>query len=147
MISWSLAFVLWGFSKTASARSSPVTSRSSMVCRALINRRCRSRRVQIWRQRGDHRRSQAERRTAGQDSLGGQLVGVLSERKRESREPIRSPCRRGSGGKGCCGRQRAIWTAAGLGEAVGFLYCAGGRPDGVAGWKPLHFSAQRGHQE
>jgi hypothetical protein len=59
--------------------------------------------------------------------------------------PIRSRCRRGSGGKGCCQREKAKWTAAGAGEEVGFLYCAGVRPDGVAGWRPRHFSAQRGH--
>ena len=57
----------------------------------------------------------------------------------------RSLCRRESGGKGCCRREKAKWTAAGAGEEVGFLYCVGVRPDGVAGWRPLHFSAQRGH--
>ena len=41
--------------------------------------------------------------------------------------------------------EKAKWTAAGKGEEVEFLYCVGVRPDGVAGWRPLHFSAHRGH--
>ena len=47
--------------------------------------------------------------------------------------------------KGCCRREKANWTAAGADEEVGFLYCVGVRPDGVAGWRPLHYSAPRGH--
>jgi hypothetical protein len=39
-------------------------------------------------------------------------------------------------------KKQAKWTAAGAGEEVGFLYCAGVQPDGVASWRPLHFSAR-----
>ena len=34
--------------------------------------------------------------------------------------------------KRCCRKEKAKWTAAGAGEEVGFLYCAGFRPDGMA---------------
>ena len=47
--------------------------------------------------------------------------------------------------KRCRRREKANWTAAGEGEEVGFLYCAGVRSDGMAGWRPQHFYSQRGH--
>jgi hypothetical protein len=38
-------------------------------------------------------------------------------------------------------------TAAGVSEGVEFLFYAGVRPDGLAGWMALHFSSQRCHQK
>ena len=49
--------------------------------------------------------------------------------------------------KGLLPKITTKWTTAGAGEGAELLYCAGARPDGLGGWRPLRLSAQRGHQE
>jgi len=72
---------------------------------------------------------------AEQRSVKGFLLALAKERIRELER------------KGMLPKVKTKWTTAGAGEGAGLLYCAGGRHDGLVGWRHLRFSAQRGHQE
>ena len=62
------------------------------------------------------------RKYAPADTVLEGLEWGKHEKPRKACGLLRLRCRRGSGGSGCCQRERANWTAVGAGVEVEFLY-------------------------